>query len=371
MKYSSLLPKEKKNLRNPNIDLLRIVGMYIIIIHHLILHGKANIKFNKYNNQIHLLNIFCMWHVSSFGIISGMVGYKNHKFSNLFYLWIVVLFYSLLFHIKFRKIIQLEMIYKFSCILFPAIYKLYWYFTAYFGIYPFLPFINSGINNMNQVDLKKSIYFIIGIFIIWASYHRDSFSQNGGYTTFSLLIFYIFGAYIGKFIFFRKENLIHRVMTCIICIFIFIKISLISYNINIKENYSKLDINFKNLFKIRINSLPMFLQVISITLFIAQIKLNKIISSIITFLGPLTFDIYLIHENPYIKTIYIRNIFNKDNDDLNIYGIYSLIFKKSFYIFFIGICISYIRSVFFRFIRIKLFCNKCETIITKILIHFL
>ena len=50
----------------------------------------------------------------------------------------------------------------------------------------------------------------------------------------------------------------------------------------------------KELFAIRIYLLPMISQSISITLLLTQIKYNKYFAKIITYIGPLTFGIYLI-----------------------------------------------------------------------------
>ena len=67
----------------------------------------------------------------------------------------------------------------------------------------------------------------------------------------------------------------------------------------------------KNILSVDINALPAILQIFTITIFISRIKINGYISKIITFIGPLTFDIYLIHENRYIRYSFIRNIFKK------------------------------------------------------------
>ena len=103
MKIMSLIKNEKEKQRNPNIDFIKILGMFAIIIHHLLFHGEAIIKY-KNHDELHLLNIFCMWHVSSFGIVSGIIGIKTHKFSNLFYLWIMTIFYSFIIYIIYSKL---------------------------------------------------------------------------------------------------------------------------------------------------------------------------------------------------------------------------------------------------------------------------
>ena len=85
--------KNKNKIRNPGIDLVRILAMYGIIIHHLTIFGKLKNKYKIYP-EIYLINILTHWHVSSFALISGIIGYKTNKYSNLLYLWLIVLFYS-------------------------------------------------------------------------------------------------------------------------------------------------------------------------------------------------------------------------------------------------------------------------------------
>ena len=95
-------PKKIKE-RNPGIDFVRILGMYAIIVHHLIVHGLLGFKYRNYAKQIELINIGTYWHVSSFALISGFIGYKTCKYSNLLYLWLCALFYSVSIHYLIKK----------------------------------------------------------------------------------------------------------------------------------------------------------------------------------------------------------------------------------------------------------------------------
>ena len=212
---------------------------------------------------------------------------------------------------------------------------------------------------------------MIGIFIIWSSYFNDSFSQNSGYSPFTLLIFYIFGAYIGKYMFFQENRLIKRMKICFICINIFFIISLISYYFNTRIIISKFCLKLAKLFKVRINTFPTIIQVFSITIFIAQIKFNKFISKIITFIGPLTFDVYLIHENRSIRKNYIIKYFNELSINLKLRDIYLIIFKKTFIIFITCIIIAFIRNFIFKILKVKIICYKFESITTKIINNWL
>ena len=109
VKYVSILKKDNENItkfkplsplsqqikiRNPGIDLGRILAMLGIIIHHILLFGNALNKYGKYK-ALEKINIAVFWHVSTYIFISGYVGYKFAKYSNLLYLWFWVLFYSL------------------------------------------------------------------------------------------------------------------------------------------------------------------------------------------------------------------------------------------------------------------------------------
>ena len=354
-----------KRFRNPNIDFLRISGMIAIVIDHLLYHAGGFKKF-KYQ-ELQLLNIICMWHVCSFGLVSGLVGNKTHKYSNLLYLWILVVFYSFLFYIKFNPLKNLLLNKVIKANLFPVISCNYWYFTSYFGVYPFLPFINESISILDKIIFKKSIYFMLGIFIIWSSYFQDQFLQNKGHSTFSLLIFYIFGAYIRKYIFYKKNSIIWRILLCILCFIIFIMISMFCYKVNILNSNPKTDSSLQKIFKIEINSFPMVIQTFSIIIFISQINFPKYISKIITFIGPLTFDVYLIHENNYVRSSYIKYALNSITNNINLFSVLCLIIKKAFYIFFICIFFAYIRSIIFRILKIKNICLYIEIFANKVL----
>ena len=360
--------KEKK--RNPNIDLIRIAGMLAIIIVHMFQHGDI---FNKYKKFIglQLINIFCKWHVSSFGMISGIVGNLNHKYSNLFYLWFVAVFYLFIIYMIFIKSDHSKIKETLSKYIFPVTYGHYWYFTAYFGIYSFMPFINASITILPKITVKKSIYFMIGMFIIWTSLFGDIFAQHTGYTPITLFIYYIFGAYIGKYIFFKNFEIIFRFLICTICLIIYIFISVISYNIGIKNSYPNINTKFKRLFETYINCLPTLIQVFSIMIFIAQLKFNKYISRIISFIGPLTFDIYLIHENPYIRKHYVGKYVSRQSNELNFSAVNFFVFKGCIYIFIICITIAYLRSIIFKVMKIKNICILIESIMTKIVCYLI
>ena len=255
-----------ENKRNPGIDLLRILGMYAIIVHHILFFGKVFSKYKNYYKELEFINILSFWHVSSFGLISGIIGYKtNKKYSNLLYLWFCSVTYSIGIHL-FYKIFYPNLIKNQKILhhLFPIIFRKYWYFTSYFGMYLFLPLINKGISISNKIELKAVIMSTIGIFIFWKDYiviNKDPFKINSGYSVLGLLLFYLIGAYLGKYIINQNEN--KNLIFYLFCLSQFIFSSYLCYYFSF-YNTPKIFIiiKLKIIFIRRINSIAMIIQVI-------------------------------------------------------------------------------------------------------------
>ena len=188
-------------IRNPGIDLVRILSMYAIIIHHILITTDIFKKYSQFE-KLKLMNMLTFWHVSSYALISGYVGYKTNKYSNLLYLMLWTLFYSsgLTYFInKFNPQFQTrKLIYE---DFFPIVYEAYWYFTQYFGMYLFLPVINKGIQSLNKIELRTVFMSLIFVFVVLRDYmnpKKDPFRMTDGYSSKWLLICFLAGAILGN-----------------------------------------------------------------------------------------------------------------------------------------------------------------------------
>jgi hypothetical protein len=86
--------KEIIKKRNVGVDLIRIVSMFGILFGHAVSIGNAFYKYNRYKSKIFNIFAYINWHNNSFSLISGIVSSKSTKYSNLLYLWLCVVFYS-------------------------------------------------------------------------------------------------------------------------------------------------------------------------------------------------------------------------------------------------------------------------------------
>ena len=225
-------------------------------------------------------------------------------------------------------------------------------------MYLFLPLINKGILYLNKTELEAIIVTTLGIFIIWKdfmNYKFDTFKVSSGYSVLWLLNFYIVGAYLEKYIINIKRR---KIVFCIKCIFIYLCTSLLTYYLGIYKGINKLIIikEIKHIFCYRINSLAMIIQSISLTLFFSQINFNETTSKIISFLGKLTFGIYLIHQHEFVKKILIIKLFKKYSINLSLKYLIILIIINSLYIFIICAFIDYLRNLIFQLLKIRQLC---------------
>ena len=88
---------------------------------------------------------------------------------------------------------------------------------------------------------------------------------------------------------------------------------------------------------------------------------------IITFFGPLTFGVYLIHIHPIVSKNYLLKMWNGESYDLNANEVIQMFFLKSIKIFIICIIIDYLRHLLFTILKIRKICIFAEKIFFKII----
>mgnify|MGYP006873124848 FL=1 len=192
------------------------------------------------------------------------------------------------------------------------------------------------------------------------NFTNDVFNTNRGYSVLWLMIFYITGAYFGNYeikIFGTKKiyfffDLLIYILTSIIYYFI--------YNYNIKNLIGgilqKIIIKLKQLLTENYDSNLKVIQSISIILFLLQINYNKYLGKIISFIGTLTFGVYLIHSNNYIGNDIMNDLFVNDQNNISILSVFILFMSKGLLVFIICIIIDYLRYLLFNLLKIRKIC---------------
>jgi len=353
--------------RNYGIDLLRIICMIMIPVLHIM--GKGEIltqaaKGSSSYNAAWLLEVLCYCAVNCFGLISGYVGYgKKVKYTNLFILWMRVFIFSAIICVLYlifapAKVEVTDIISSF----FPTLTTSYWFFTAYFGLFLFMPILNKALEVLNE----STLYLIAGILFIFFSVLPtcgsfvfsivlntdykvmvNSLSLNEGYSVVWLSALYFFGGIMKKYNLQEKINNRINVLIYFAC-------SLLAWGSLLIINASSKGSAPYNDYLIGYLSPLILIGSFSLVCLCAnaRIKENSLMLRMIKFFAPLCFDVYLIHMQPLIKKYALvgRFVFFLDFHPL---VMILCIIGTALVIFFSCCVISEIRELISKALKIK------------------
>lgn len=186
--------------RQSNFELLRIVSMLLVVMHHFALHGSWTFAAGG-GVQI---NDFCLLLFQSGGklgvdlfvMISGYFCINSRfKIRNVMRVVFETLYYSvttLLVFAVFDPSVINGAKFIVSSIL-PTISGEYWFVTAYIGMIAFSPFLNNAVYSLGKSGTKKLILLSLLLFSLIPTITRMNFIMNN-LAWFSLL--YCIAAYI-------------------------------------------------------------------------------------------------------------------------------------------------------------------------------
>lgn len=342
--------------RNSSYELMRIVSMFLIVLYHIILHGKVleNCQNEGLKIIFEFIEFVTLVHVNSFILVTGYYQVEsNFKQSKIWSLLNANWFYRVLIVILLLtfNIVSID---KVSLIkeTFPINLNEYWFFKNYLLLYCLTPFINKGIEKLNKSTYQKMIIVSFIIFSIVPSVTGGSYFDNSGFTLYQFVFLYMVGAYLKKYPLSKsyifkvmsknmyKLILIFILFTCVFSNYILYKYSMSVSSVNtvlgeISSYVSRASTLYNNPFVI-IQSICFFEYFGTLT--IKNRYINKLAS--------LVFGIYLIHDNNFSRGLIYAYL--KINDG----PIYS--YKFIFYVFFIAVLIYAICAVI-EYIRQKLF----------------
>ena len=249
---------------------------------------------------------------------------------------------------------------------FPLLIARSWYINAYFSLYLFIPFLNFGINNLNKKIYRNliiffilffSFYYIIGF--ILNKKNKDFIFLNDGYSTHWLIILYIIGGYIGKYINKNNISLKYFVMYLLIYLFsAFITSESYFFLISTKSpiNNKKLLINYL--------SPTIIFEALSLIMIFSKLSINMFIIKIIEFFTPLTLNITLLHWRLFYEKFINFNWMNKIKPNI----IFIVTYQLGIIIYIFCGLIDYLRSIFFKLLKVKQFCILIENKFSKLML---
>lgn len=305
--------RERENVtpnksRSSNLELLRILSMFMIIAHHYAYHGgfilsdsvltmnKIIVQFLSLGGKI---GVICFILITGYFMISS-----TFKFKKLLKLILEVLVYSigimLIFYLLGFAELNLKDLVR--CIL-PISHSLYWFVTTYVVLYILSPFINKFIGACSQ----KEHLAVLAVLLLLSSLLPTFLLGSLGIGNVGLFIlFYIIAAYIRLYPGSMKGvfNNMNSALILTVSSFGLLFISVIVFDIMglIIPIFSQHATYFMNL------SSPLAI-LCAVSLFLLfknlQIGENKFINRIALSM----FGVYLIHDNLFVRTLLWNQIF--------------------------------------------------------------
>lgn len=210
--------------RSSNIELLRIIAMFLIILHHTIVHGvldKQTFDFFALSYfSKHVLTVFIMQSmiilgkmgVAIFIIITGyFMVYSTAKLVKLIKVWLPIFFYSVVLFLFCVAIGQQPFSIEDSIkSAFPVVSNNYWFMTGYIVMYLFIPFINTFLKNATTTQrlLVLGLLFVTNIVVpiifVTAPSHAAALGANN---IVSFVFLYLVGAELRLRSILQKKNL--------------------------------------------------------------------------------------------------------------------------------------------------------------------
>lgn len=353
--------------RNYGVDLLRIISMFMVCLLHVLGHGGVLNSAEPQSAAYYaawLIEIAAYCAVNCYALISGYVGVNSkYKISNLIYLWLQVAFYSVGISIIF-KIINYESIgWKGMLKSFlPVTFNQYWYFTAYFGLFLFIPFLNMALHKIPQKIAKWSLIIMVAFITIFSRLNGSIFGLSDGYSALWLIVLYLVGGYV------KLYNPFKDIKTW--------KLTLILIGLIIITWLSKIIIEFATL-KIlgQVNGSTILISYLSPTIFMVSVLFLLVFSRInvkhhklIAFFAPVSFGVYLIHVHSLIFSYVVKDFavsFASFNPILMVLAVIG----SAVAIYIVCSLIDYIRLLLFKLLRIKAILLTVENKIKNKLIR--
>ena len=313
--------KKNKN-RSSNLELLRILSMFLIVCHHFALHGKVPLwdGMISVDNPLRLffmqfLSIGGKIGVDLFVIITGyFLVSQNCKARSLFKLILTTSFYSVSIYLIFYLSGQTHFsIRTLVSQIFPITSGQYWFVSTYILLCIASPYISMGIrccaldsdgsSNINDGNGKKRLVVFLSIFaLLWSIMPTIlcwPFVAGSRYD-FSNLGWFVYLFVVGGFIRLYPatyERLITKklIISLVLCLFTII-LWIVFCDLCLRFGF---DNRWNFFYWSEMNSLPVLL--VSIIIFILFSRLEARPSLFINSIASTMFGVYLIHDNNFIR----------------------------------------------------------------------
>ena len=343
----------KHTERNVSLDLLRVLCMFLIVLGHVLFHGKVldALPANSANYFIiSILRTVLSVHVNCFVLISGyFLCMREFQLKRAILIWGQAFFWSIGLYIVlyFCGAVDLDLksLIK-AC--FPITQQRYWFITTYVLMYSLVPLLNAAIRAMSQ---KTHAIFLSGFFAMYIALQNlvfwEKFSSTNSYDPLFFAFLYLFAAYFRLYPA-KRTHIMYLWGYLLACLFA------AAWKIGITWIMLKTmgEVRGDNLF-LSYNSITMVIGSACLFRFFEGLNITdgKLQGAILR-LSPLTLGIYLIHEQPEVRRFIWQDLL-RPMDFVNSPFLVLIVIGMAVAVFLVCAMIEYLRHKAFEILKIR------------------
>lgn len=283
--------KVSESGRNSNIELLRIVAMFLIVSSHCVIHSGTVENGGASKYLYDLFSIGGELGVDIFVLISGYfmwrLDFKSYRIIRVavetwFYSWIFILLANILnWDLSHNLVNNIKN-------MLPILFRQYWFITDWVLLMLFSPFVNVLIKNINK---KLHILVICIGFVIWSTIQSLTGQELDYSNLLWFFLLYFTGAYLCRY----KDEIKVKKSTCIALVIAFYMITWATMIVcNMLGNRLPFLAEHYNWFT---HLFSPFLLLIAIGLFLIFSRVRNYSSKVINKVGSLVLGVYLCSDN--------------------------------------------------------------------------
>lgn len=186
--------------RNSSFELLRIILMMMIIVHHCIVHGLGLTSLDpardttlvipdSWMSYSCIINCFCICAVNCFVLISGYFGIMTNR-KKIAFLLFALFFYTILFSF-IPYLTQAQYLKAITSLLFLS-HSSYWFAIDYLFLMAFAPILNIAFERFSKSQLQ---FFLLSLLLItiYFGFLWGHPANHDGYTLLQFILMYCIG----------------------------------------------------------------------------------------------------------------------------------------------------------------------------------
>ena len=280
----------EKNIRNNNLDLLKVIAVIFVLICHY-LNKNMGGAFGKV--ELNSLNYYLSYFLESIAIISVNLfvlisGYffidKNEiKISKICSLLITTIFYCTVIYLIFLILGYCTFTLD-SIIDYVKSILSFWFVYIYIIMYLLSPFLNKLLNNLNKKQYMNLILIFFIFFSLWPSFINDLTVKDSGYGIINFILLYMLAGYQKRYKQESKKIYYVYYILCVMMTFLFSLITSRAFHYNFVFNILSslflfkifLKFNFKNKFIYKLSKHSFSIYIIHLQPLLVPVFFNKI-----------------------------------------------------------------------------------------------